>query len=192
MTIDKLTHSFKLIDKANSEDPNVELCQGEEYPKELLYSLRMTNTLNSFYPEAGQALQVAARCQHICRWQIPRNSYEMNRAGYLTWRRELNKFHANKAAEILPHLENDVINEVQRLILKADIKKDADSQTLEDVVCLVFLEFYFADFAAKHTDEKVIRILQKTWRKMSEKAHAAALKLNFDEGSKTLITTALS
>ena len=101
MAPEKLKNAFRLFDEANAKDPNVEVWQGKEYPKELLYAMRMTEKLESFDPDAPESLQLTARCQHIRRWEIPRESYEMNRAGYLKWRQDLKKFHAGKAGDIL-------------------------------------------------------------------------------------------
>ncbi len=189
----KLKKAFQLFDEANSQDPNSEVYKGKSYPKELLYGLRMTQTLNEFLPEASEALQLTARCQHICRWEIPRDNYEMNRSGYLRWRQELKKFHAEKATEILETVgySKEVMDQVAFLLMKKQLKKSAETQTLEDVICLVFLKYYFEPFAAKHKEEKVIDILQKTWRKMSEKGHEAALQLSFSEKSSKLIARAL-
>ncbi len=191
---EKFKKAIQLFDKANAQDPNVEIFEGEEFPKELIYAERMTNQLNKFAPDANEALQLTVRCQHICRWEIPRDSYEMNRVGYLTWRKDLKDFHAKKATEILKECgySQEIIDEVSFLLLKKQLKKNADTQTLEDVVCLVFLEFYFAKFSKKYPEEKLIDIVQKTWKKMSEKGHKAALKLQLSDAALALITKALS
>jgi len=178
ITADKLQQAYQLFDSANQEDPNTEIYQGKSYPKELLYAQRMTEQLNSFAPNASEALQLTARCQHICRWEIARDSYEMNREGYLRWRQQLKKFHAEKAASILEEVgySEEIISKVKFLLEKKQLKKNEETQTLEDVICLVFLEHYFEPFAAKHPEKKTIDILQKTWRKMSKKGQVAALK----------------
>lgn len=190
---DKLAQAYRLFDAANQQDPNTEMHQGKSYPKELLYAQRMTEQLNSFAPYSSEPLQLTARSQHICRWEIPRDSYDMNREGYLRWRQELKKFHAQKAASILEEVgyTEEIIKKVKFLLEKKQLKKNEETQTLEDVVCLVFLEHYFEPFAAKHPEEKTIDILQKTWRKMSEKGHAAALKLPFSEHAFQLVSKAL-
>lgn len=194
MPTDKLSEAYTLIDQANSQDPNKEEINGVKIAKELLYGQRMTKTLEMFSPQASDALKLAARSQHICRWKIPRNSYPMDRIGYLKWREELKKFHALKASEILLEIgyEQDVIDRVSFLIQKKKLKKDEETQILEDVICLVFLNFYYEDFLAKHPNEKVIDILQKTWRKMSENGHQAALKLTYSKKALDLINLALS
>mgnify|MGYP003637143539 CR=1 FL=1 len=192
-TSNKLEKAFELFDKANAQDPNKEEYQGKIYAKEVLYAIRMTTKLNAFAPAASEALQLTARCQHICRWEIPRESYEMNRTGYLTWRQDLKRFHAKKAGEILTSIGYDqkTINTVAFLLEKKQLKKNEATQTLEDVICLVFLEFYFEPFAKKYSEEKLIDILQKTWRKMSEEGQQAAFKLPLSEESLLLVGKAL-
>jgi len=190
---EKLQHAFKCFDKANEKDPNTEIYEGVSYPKELIYGQRLSNELSLFKPDASTALKLAARSQHICRWEIPRNSYEKGKVGYLKWRQDLKEFHAKKAAGILNEIgyDQETIENVMFLLQKKQLKKNADTQTLEDVVCLVFLKFYFHDFALKNEEEKLIDILQKTWRKMSEKGQKAALKLKINESSYLLIQKAL-
>lgn len=186
--------AIEKIDRANAQDPNTETYQGKAYPKELLYSQRMTETLLSFEPTATEELQIAARAQHIERWKIERNSYPMDRVGYLKWREELKKMHADVTSEILKEVgyDDEFSERVSFLIRKKMLKKDEGTQTLEDVICLVFLQYYFEDFADKHSDEKLIDILQKTWGKMSDKGHKAALKLPLSDNSLSLIKRALA
>ena len=186
--------AIALIDKANSEDINSYEVAGLNYPKELLYSLRMTKKLLRFEPNASKALQIAARAQHICRWKIARNAYPMDRVGYLKWRETLKKMHADLTADILEQVgfDDQFTDRVKAIILKKLIKKNEESQTIEDIICLVFLDYYFEEFAAKHNDEKVIDILKKTWIKMSDKGHEAALKIPFSEKSLILVKQAIS
>lgn len=186
--------AIALIDKANSEDISTYHVAGIEYPKELLYSQRMTRKLLQFLPDASKALQIAARAQHICRWKIARNEYPMDRVGYLKWRETLKKMHADLTEDILKQVgyDNEYIDRIRKIILKKLIKKNDESQALEDTICLVFLDYYFEEFAAKHPDEKVIDILQKTWVKMSDKGQQEALKLNFSEKSLALVKQAIS
>ncbi|WP_299437245.1 DUF4202 domain-containing protein [uncultured Aquimarina sp.] len=194
MPATKLNKAFSLFDKANANDPNQEIVDGKSIAKELIYGQRMSQTLHNFTSEASEALQLAARAQHICRWEIPRNDFPMDRVGYLKWREELKKFHAEKASGILQEVgyDQETIDRVSFLIQKKKLKKDEDTQILEDVICLVFLKFYYDDFYEKHTPEKVIDILQKTWRKMSEKGHQAALKLSYQEKGLDLIKQAIA
>lgn len=192
-TTDKMLQAFQRFDAANGQDPNTEMYMGNAYPKEVLYAIRMTEKLNDFAPDASEALRLTARCQHICRWEIPRESYEMNRTGYLKWRQDLKKFHVQKAAEILEEIDysKETIDKVGFLLQKKALKKNEDTQTLEDVICLVFLEHYFEPFAAEHPEDKIIDILQKTWRKMSKKGHEAALGLPLSKKSLALVSKAV-
>lgn len=190
---EKLIKSFKLFDEANNQDPNKVVYKEQEYSKELLYAIRMTEKLNDFAPNASEVLQLTARSQHICRWEIPRDSYPMDRVGYLQWRQDLKKFHAQKAGEILKLVGYDaeIIEKVSFLLQKKQLKKNLETQTLEDVICLVFLEFYFEDFAHKYAEDKMIDIVQKTWRKMSKEGQDAALQLPLSKYSLTLISKAV-
>jgi hypothetical protein len=125
----KRIRAFELFDKANEEDPNKEDAQEKTYAKELLYAIRMSELLNNFEPTASEALQLSARCQHICRWEIPRESYEMNRVGYLKWREALKKYHAQKASFILKEVgyDQEIIDQVTNLILKKQLKNNEDT-----------------------------------------------------------------
>lgn len=170
------------FDTANAEDPNREFADGRERPKELLYAERMTAMLERFAPDASEVLRLAARCQHIQRWKIPRAEYPMDRIGYLQWRKRLNKFHAQLAGDILRDVGYDeaTIARVGSLLKKETLKSDPEVQALEDVVDLVFLESYLAGFVAArgHYDNaKFLDILRKTAKKMSARGRAAALTL---------------
>ena len=181
------------IDAENAQDPNSEIYQSNSYPKELLYSNRMYERLMDFYPNASEEVQIASKAQHICRWKMPRESYPMDRVGYLKWREDLKKFHAQTTAEILEKAGYSpvFIDRVSFLIEKKLLKKDAETQLLEDVICLVFLEYYFDAFVQKHDREKMKNIILKTWNKMSENGHQEALKINFSEANLQLIKEAL-
>lgn len=193
MTSDKLAIAFQRFDTANTKDPNTEIFESTTYPKEVLYGIRMTDRLNKYDPKASEVLQLTARCQHICRWEIPRASYEMNREGYLKWRRDLKKFHAKKARAILQEIGYglDTIDKVCFLLEKKQLKKNQETQHLEDVICLVFLQYYFEPFAHKHSEDKTVDILQKTWRKMSVYGKEAALKIPLSKFALDLVTKAL-
>jgi hypothetical protein len=169
-----------LINAANSEDPNKETADGKEWPKELLYSHRMADMLQRFAPDADDAMKLAIRSQHIQRWKSPRDAYPMDRIGYLQWRKDLYKFHAQTAADLLVQAGygDDVIERVKQAVAKKQIKQNPDTQLLEDVTDLVFIEHYLLEFAGKHpeySEEKWIDIVQKTWKKMSDEAHDFAL-----------------
>jgi len=181
------------IDAENAQDPNHETYQSETYPKELLYSNRMYQRLMDFHPNASEEVRIATKAQHICRWKVSRESYPMDRVGYLKWREDLKKFHAQTTADILVDASypQEFINRVSFLIEKKLLKKDEETQLLEDVICLVFLEYYFDSFVQKHDREKMKNIILKTWNKMSETGHQEALKINFSDANLQLIKEAL-
>lgn len=182
------------IDEANSADPNRELFEGQEFPKEVLYSQRMSAWLNRLDSDASEALRLAAHGQHICRWTIPRDSYPMDRPGYHRWRSDCQRMHAAKLGEIMREVGYDEseVTRVQSLVRKERLKLDPETQLLEDVICLVFLESYFADFAKQHDEAKLIDIVRKTWRKMSPRGHEAALQLPMAESARSLVEKALA
>ncbi|CAM1358078.1 DUF4202 domain-containing protein [Tenacibaculum xiamenense] len=190
----KFNKAIEIIDTHNAEDPNKTTFEGESIAKELLYSQRMTAKLLEVEPKASEELQLAIRAQHICRWKIERSSYPMDRVGYFKWRNDLKKMHSEIASDILHEVgyEEDFIKRVSFLIQKKSLKKDEESQMLEDVVCLVFLENYLEEFMSKHTDEKVVDILQKTWKKMSSIGHDLAFQITLSERAGRLVKTALN
>ncbi len=194
MNSEKFQKAIERIDSENANDETTEAHNGKSYPKELLYSQRMTAQLLTFHPEASEVLQIAARAQHINRWKIPRDRYPMDRIGYLKWREELKRMHADMTSEILKAIgyDTEFIDRVAFLIQKKKIKKDEESQILEDVICLVFLKYYFEAFSLKHNDEKLIGIIQKTWKKMSEKGREHALLLSYSDVNLALIKAAIS
>ena len=181
------------IDAENAQDPNSEIFQSKSYPKELLYSNRMYERLLDFQPNASKEVKIAAKAQHICRWKMPRESYPMDRVGYLKWREDLKKFHAKTTASILQDCgyNQEFIDRVSFLIEKKLLKKDAETQLLEDVICLVFLEYYLEPFVEKHDTEKLKNIILKTWNKMSEKGHQEALKISYTDANLQLIKDSL-
>jgi hypothetical protein len=189
----RLASALRRFDELNALDPNTELVNGVPRPCELVYAERLTNWVLRLKPDASEPLRLAARCQHLCRWTIPRNRYPMDRAGYLKWRTELKEFHAEKSAEVLREAgyAEDIVAKVQALNLKKDFPNDPDSRVLEDALCLVFLKFQFAELAAKTEDEKVINALRKSWQKMTEQARGEALKLRFGPREQALLNRAL-
>jgi len=185
------------FDAANAQDPNLEMFEGKSYPKELIYAQRMTAMLEKFAPEATETVQLASRCQHICRWKSPRNAYPMDGVGYKKWRTDLYKFHGETAGAIMREVgyDDEMISRVQALLRKEKLKVNPETQMLEDVVDLVFLQHYLADFVAKYShyeEEKLLGILRKTWRKMSDAGHVAALKLDYSPEILAVIQKALA
>jgi hypothetical protein len=185
--------ALRRFDEENARDPNPETAGGVAQPRELLYARRLSDRVLRLCPGASESLRLAARCQHLCRWEIARSSYPMTRAGYLQWRATLKKFHARKAGDILRELgyPEDVVCRVQDLNLKKHFPDDPETRVLEDALCLVFLEHQLADLAARTAEDKTINALQKSWQKMTPAARAEALKLNYGPREKALLERAL-
>ena len=191
---DRLRHVLEAIDTANAKDPHRVEAEGRQIPAEWLYGQRMSTTLTDLVPDASEALTIAARGQHIERWTSPRTAYPEGRAGYLRWRTDLKAYHARRLAEIMAEhgFDQESIDRVGALVRKERLKQDAEAQALEDVVCVVFLKYYLAEFAAKHDEGKLAGIPAKTWRKMSSRGHAAAQSLGLPEDVRTLLKTGLA
>ena len=190
---ERFQKAIALIDAENSQDPNVDLLEGELVARELLYSRRLTEWVLKLDPSASEELRLAARSQHICRWKIPRSKYEATRAGYHQWKNDLKHFHAEMTGRILAQAGYDanVIAQVRALNLKEGFPEDDKARTLEDALCLMFLEFQFKGLAEKAETDKVVNALQKSWKKMTERAREAALGLSYDARQKALLERAL-
>jgi hypothetical protein len=188
-----LDKALELFDTYNQQDPNVLVHDGVSFPSEYFYALRLYDWVNKLDPQASEPLLLASRCQHIGRWKIPRSEYPMNKPGYLNWRTNLAKFHAETAADLMYEAGYDdgFVKAVQHILLKKNLKSDHDVQVMEDALCLVFLEFQYEDFLLHHDEEKVLRIIRKSWSKMSEAGRNTALQLPFSEKGKALINRAL-
>ena len=189
-----LKEAFQLFDAANAQDPNTVEDHGEQQPKELVFAKRLSNAVNSLSANASESLKLAARCQHICRWKIPRNTEPMGRAGYLKWRAGLKKFHAETSAKILREVgyDDETVERVKSLNQKKNLKTDPECQTLEDALCLVFLEYQFDTLISETEHEKMIKIVQKTWAKMSTAGQEKALSLNFSEKAQSILNESLN
>jgi hypothetical protein len=175
--------AVSLMDAANSKDPNVEVADGKEWPKELLYSHRMSDMLERYKPATDDVAKLAIRGQHIQRWKSPRDAYPMNRKGYHQWRTDLYKFHADTVAGIMSQAgyDDEALERVKQAVGKRALKVNKDTQLLEDIAGLVFIEYYMLAFAEKHPEydeEKWIDIIRKTWKKMSADTHEFALAGN--------------
>jgi len=181
------------FDAENAKDPKTIPHEGKDEPYELAYARWLTQWVMRLNPQAPEALRLAARCQHLCRWEIPRDAYPATRAGYLKWRQVLKEFHADKAAQILQELGYDdaTVLQVRELNLKKNFPADPHCRTLEDALCLVFLERQFADLAAKATEEKMVGALQKCWSKMTPAARDLALARPYPPSLKRLLDLAL-
>jgi hypothetical protein len=192
LAYERLERAFITFDAYNSNDPHIEKFEGEDHPKELLYAKRMTERLNKYKSDVAEYIQLAARCQHIGRWEIPRSTYPMDKKGYLQWRNTLKAHHAKIADQILSSsgYDGETIEKVKSLLLKKELQTNADTQLLEDVICLVFVEHYLEDFAGQHDDEKVVDILKKTLRKMTPRAIQEAGKILVSDRVGTLLAKA--
>ena len=193
---DRFQRAIRSIDESNGEDPNSEIVDGVAQPKEVVYGMRMQKWVEELDPGAPEALRIAARSQHIRRWEIPRSDYPMDRKGYLRWRTTLYGFHADTASELLraTDYDDETIERVRALLQKRNLRTDADVQTLEDAAALVFLEHHLDDFLNRDDigEEKAINIIRKTWKKMTERGHEAASALELSAESTALLERALT
>jgi len=192
----RFAQAIAKFDAANAQDPNKEVFEGKEYPKELIYAQRMSDMLQRFAPDASEALQLAVHAQHICRWKIPRESYPMDKSGYMQWRTFLYKYHGETAGEIMREVgyDEEMIGKVKSLLRKEKLKLNPETQALEDIIDLTFLQHYLEAFVSKYShyeEEKLLDILRKTWKKMSEKGHEAALKLDYTPEMLAVVKKAL-
>jgi hypothetical protein len=188
-----LEATLAAIDAANAEDPR----DDNGRPFETLYSARMSARLAALYPGASDLLKIAARAQHLRRWEIPRAAYPEGRKGYNDWRRACRVHHAGLAGKIMraEGYDEATVAHVGALIRKEQLKKDPESQALENVAAVVFLEHYFDAFLEKYAgyeDEKIVDILGKTLCKMSPKGHAAALALALPDRARALVAAAVA
>ena len=189
----KLAEAIARIDAVNSVDPQKISRDGQEQARELLASKRRSFWVDKLSPRADSLIHIAARAQHIARWEIPRSKYPQGRVGYHEWRNALAKFHGEKTAEILADLgySSEQVDRVKVLIEKKNFAEDPDTQLLEDVASLVFFEYDFDKFATTQPEEKLLGIIQRTWRKMSAKGRRSVRGLKLSTASMKLVNTAL-
>ena len=190
----RFQETIAAFDALNGQDPHTLEVDEQSIPKELHDALSMTAWIEALYPEASEAVHLAARCQHLCRWELPRSSYPEGRLGYLKWRSELKKRHAEQSAKVLREqaYDSEMIDAVAAINLKQGLKSNPDVQQIEDALCLVFLEKQLEGYLGKWEDDKIIRILKKTWGKMSERGQEAALNLSMSAQARALVEQALS
>lgn len=191
---ERFNQALRRFDEENARDPNVEHINGTPQPRELVYAGWLTKWVLTLCPNASEPLRLAARCQHLCRWEIPRESFPATKAGYLQWRQKLKHFHAEKSGMILREVgyPEEIVQRVQQLNLKQNLAMDPETQVLEDALCLVFLEHQLEDLAEKSTEEKVVNALRKSWTKMSDSGREHALKLPYTPRERNLINKALT
>ncbi len=178
----RLTQALAAIDRANRADPTEEQVNGEPLPREYAYSLHMTRWLFELEPEPTERMQIACRAQHIERWTMPRSEFGEGKQNYYQWRQACGRMHGRRAAEIMAECgyPKEECERVETILTKRKLREDEDTQLLEDVACMVFLERYFAQFYNDNPDyerEKWLTIVRRTWGKMTPRGHEAALKL---------------
>ncbi|NQY10473.1 MAG: DUF4202 domain-containing protein [Flavobacteriales bacterium] len=189
-----IEEGIKAFDAANSKDPKTIEINGKYIPFELAFSDRLTMWIGRLTQSPSDALLLAARCQHIERWTKPRDSYPTGKTGYLNWRSDLKIYHAERSTEILKSLdfESDLIEQVSIINQKKAIKLNEDAQLMEDALCLEFLDFQLERFSKKYDDDKLITILKKSWKKMSENGRNLALQISYSDNVLALIKIAIS
>ena len=190
----QLIKAFEIFDSIHQKDPNQEIVGGQYVAYSVLYHHKLSEWLDRIVMNPSVPLRLAARSQHVQRWQIPRSSYPMNKSGYRNWRTQLNQFHAKTAAEVLRQVNYDeyTVSRVQQILRKERLKIDSEVQHLEDAICLVFLELQLEEFSKKHPKEKLVNILRKTWNKMSSLGHQLALNLDLSDDLQHLLKEAIS
>jgi hypothetical protein len=168
-TLPRFEKAISEFDLIHREDPVTAVRHGAKIPRALLYHERLSHWVDKLEPNASVPLQLAARCQHLRRWTIPRASYPEGLAGYRHWRSTLTDFHVQEASSILREVGYDdaTIGRVQQFLTKKDLKRNAEVQLFEDAICLVFFETELTNFSGKHDKDRLIRILRKVWMKMS-------------------------
>jgi len=176
MLSERLDRVLSQIDTLNRQDPSTELLDGVPQPQEFVYSQRLTGWVLRLDPDASEILRIAARGQHVQRWTIPRSRYEMTRRGYLRWRETLKVFHAKMVTDLMREAGygDEELETVRQIILKKHLS-DPDTQTMEDALCLVFLQTQFGDLRRKTDEVKMREVIRKTWQKMSTTARSRAL-----------------
>ncbi len=192
-SMSRLDDTIALFDAYNQQDPHTLDVEGTKIPREYFYALKCYEWVRRLDPDAGEALLLAARSQHIGRWEMARHTYPEGRAGYLKWRSDLGRYHADTAAGMMQRTgyDDDMQAQVRSIIQKKKLKTDPQVQTIENALCLVFLQYQYGDLIEKLPEEKMIPILQKTWAKMSEPGRAAALGLSYTKKGLALLRQAL-
>lgn len=182
------------LDTLHSDDPRRVEVEGESVPLELWHARRMSAWLERLVEAPDELLQLAVRAQHLQRWQVPRSEYPEGRVGYLTWRRDQGRRAGETAAKVMEQAgyPSDDAERVAGLIRKQGLGRDPQTQAVEDCACLVFLENYFADFSQQVEHDHMVRIVQKTWKKMSPRAHELALGLPMAAEARALVEEALA
>ncbi len=189
-----LGRAIEALNAAHDCDPNRRCHQGVEQAVERVWCDTVARWVGRLAAEASPALRLAAHAQHLERWQDPRSNWPEGRAGYLRWRKARQRAHAERARELLAAsgCSPVLIERVQALVRKEQLGRDPEVAILEDAACLAFLELDLMDFAARHPRSDVLRILQKTWKKMSPAGRTAARALELPPQGAELVAEALA
>jgi len=193
--MNKLDAAFQLFDAYNKQDPRSFEWEGVSYPQEYFFAIKLYDWVLKLNPDADEELLLASRSQHIGRWEMPRESYPEGREPYLKWRKDLALHHAAITGTLMQQAgyTDEQIERVSQIILKKRLKVDADVQTMENALCLVFLQYQYEDFRKKYEAEpdKMINILRKSLLKMDSHGHSFALQLNYTPGGLLLVQQAI-
>jgi tRNAThr (cytosine32-N3)-methyltransferase len=190
--MDAFERARRLIDDAHAADPSR---AADGRPAELAYADRMEHWVVRINPQADPILRLAARCQHLERWSVPRSSFPLGRPGYLSWRTSLYGKQAERARKLMLDAgvpAQDAAN-AATWVAKKGLPTNPGTQALEDAAVLVFLQSEIEAFAAQHAEyprEKFVDILRKTWRKMSPRAQDLALGLELAPAIAALVREA--
>lgn len=189
---ERFAEAIKKMDAANQEDPRTEMVDGRPQPRELLFAQRVYRWVEQLVEAPSEELLLAARAHTLRRWMIPRDRYPKTTAGYHKWRDALAQFHADEAESILRSVgyPDDMIHKINAFITKKNWPEDKEACVLEDADCLVFLETKLADYMDAWEESKAMRILRRTFRKMTPDGRKRALELNLGEREQELVRRA--
>lgn len=189
MSDDRFARAVAAIDAANGADPNVVSVRDRRGPKEVVHAELVTEWVRRLRPDASEPLLLAARGHHLRRWTVPRSSYPAGRAGYLRWRKALHEQHARELGALLHDAGYDsaTVGRVQAIVRKERLASDPEVQTLEDALCLVFLEAQLADVASRLEPATLRRVLAKTATKMSDAGRAAIAELELGDDARAVL-----
>ena len=190
---ERFERAVAAIDGANAHDPTTITVRDRTGPKEVVHAELVSEWVRDLQPNASETLLLAARGHHLRRWTSPRSSYPAGRAGYLRWRRDLHQQHARELGELLTDAGYDeaTVARVQAIVRKEGLGQDPEVQVFEDALCLVFLETQLADVAARLEPDTLVRVLEKTAKKMSANGIAAIDRAPLDDDARALLARAL-
>ena len=182
------------IDAANSADPGVVDVRGAgPRPLAQVHGELAAEWVGVLAPDASvdvELVSLAARAHHLRRWELPRSQYAAGRSGYLQWKRDQRKRHADDVGALLAEVGYgaDEIAAVQAMVLR----QGEGGQLVEDAACLVFIETQLAAVATQLDHDHLLDVIRKTAKKMSPAALAAVGQMPLGEVEQSLLQEALS